>query len=191
MSQIFLKTKFQECANRDCKQLFRSLLLMLNFILIVVLTFYFVCKEDQIIHPTTVIAFQICLSLGILLTIYWTALLGTFLSFSAFTIPFFMLLINGQMAGEKLDDESEKAQTLVVWEWMLYPVGTALYFFSFVFYWIFRRLRRNFYIKDTCLYTPQCFEPNRTLLEFLLNYKTASTKEIEASLQQDQQDKLE
>ena len=88
------------------------------------------------------------------------------------------------MAGEKLDEESEKAQTLVVWEWMLFPVGTALYFFSFVFYWIFRRLRRNFYIKDTFLYTPQCFEPNRSLLEFLLNYKNASTKEIEATLQQ-------
>ena len=154
LSLIFLKTEFQKCANRDCKQLFRTLLITLNLILFAVLAFYFIAPEDQNLHPTTVIAFQICVPLGILLTIYWTAFLGTFLSFSAFTIPFFILLINGQMAGEKLSEASQKDRTLLVWEWMLYPVGTALYLISFIVYWIFRRLRRNYYIKDSYEYLP-------------------------------------
>ena len=149
-----MKTEFQKCANRDCKQLYRTILITLNFMLIVVLAFYFIVSEEQVITPTIVIAFQICVSLGTLLTIYWTTLLGTFLSFSAFTIPFFVLLFNGQMAGEKLTEASAKDQTLVIWEWMLYPVGTVLYICSFIFYWVFRRLRRNFYIKDVHEYTP-------------------------------------
>ena len=38
---------------------------------------------------------QILLSLGFLLLTYWIKLLGFFLSFSAFTIPFLVLLMNG------------------------------------------------------------------------------------------------
>ena len=121
------------------------MLITLNCILGSVLAFYFIINSDQVISASTTIAFQICLPLGILLTIYWTSIFGIFLSFSAFTIPFFFLLVNGQMAGDKLAEASEKEKTLIVWEWMLYPVGTALYIFSFFFYWVFRRLRRRFY----------------------------------------------
>lgn len=125
-----------------------------------------------------------------MISIYWTSLLGVFVSFCAFSIPFFVLLVNGQLAGSKLEDASQKERTLAVWEWMLYPVGSALYTCSFLFYWIFRRLRRNYYIKDSFEYLPQCFEPNRSLLEFLLNYKSEKTKAIEAELQQGQQEQL-
>ena len=134
-----------------------------------------------------IIGFQICLPLGLFLSMYWTRLLGFFLSFSAFTIPFLALIFTGQMAGEKFDALEQSEKNLIVWEWLLYPVGTALYFFTFLFYWAFRRLRRRYFETKAQRYQPQCFEANHTLLEFVICYKTAKTHAIEKSLQKTEQ----
>lgn len=46
LSAVFLKTEYEKCANRDCKQLFRTMLITLNWILGVVITFYFIIDGD-------------------------------------------------------------------------------------------------------------------------------------------------
>ena len=78
----------------------------------------------------------------------------------------------------------------MVWEWLLFLVGTAIYFFSCLFYWVFRRLRRRFYEKEARRYQPECFQPNRTFLEFVLDYKTKKTKAIEAKLQKTETEQM-
>ena len=108
-------------------------------------------------------------------------MIGFFGSFSAFTVPFVVLLTTGQLTD--FEDLESKERTLVVWEWLLFPVGFALYFFTFFFYWVFRRLRRVLYEKEAKKYHHQCFESNRTFLEFLLIYKSAKTRAIEAKLE--------
>ena len=147
LRRIFLQTEFQRCANRDNKQLFRSLLLTLNLIVVVTLTLFFSFGEAHGVQVVLAVSLQISLSFLLLLTMYWTAFAGCFLSFAAFSIPFFLLLLDGQMAGARVMGMSHKEKTIIVWEWLLYPVGMALYVISFFFYWIFRRLRRNYYMK--------------------------------------------
>jgi len=78
----------------------------------------------------------------------------------------------------------------VVWEWLLYPLGTAIYFFSFFFYWVFRRLRRRYFEKEVKRYQPQCFYPNRSFLEFVLDFKTKRTKALEAKLQKTEYEQM-
>ena len=70
----------------------------------------------------------------------------------------------------------------MVSEWLLYPVGCSLYFFSFLAYWVFRRLRRRYFEKEAEHYKPQLFEPNRTFQEFILNYKSKTTRMIEEQM---------
>ena len=125
--------------------MFRTILLTLNLIATVSLAIFFCVKDKKTMNVKMVIGFQICLPLGLFLSMYWTRLLGFFLSFSAFTIPFLALIFTGQMAGEKFDALEQSEKNLIVWEWLLYPVGTALYFFTFLFYWAFRRLRRRYF----------------------------------------------
>ena len=94
------------------------------------------------------------------------------------------------MSGEKLDEMTVKEQTLVVWEWLLYPVGTSVYVISAFFYWVFRRLRRRYYEGEVPHYHPECFEPNHSLIEFVLARKLAKTKAIEEGLKKSEQDQM-
>ena len=117
------------------------------------LILYFVLDRHEEGRPSvrTTIGCQICIALGILLTIYWTKIAGFFLSLSAFTVPFIVLLTTGKLTDlDHLADKKE--QTLAVWEWLLFPVGVCLYFFTFFFYWVFRRLRRVFFEKEARRY---------------------------------------
>ena len=79
---------------------------------------------------------------------------------------------------------------MAVWEWFLFPVGFALYFFTFFFYWVFRRLRRVFFEKEANRYHHQCFVPNRTFLEFLLVYKSEKTCKFEAKMEKTQVEQM-
>ena len=83
--------------------MFRTILVTLNLIATVSLAIFFGVKDKKTMNVKMVIGFQICLALGILLTMYWTRLLGFFLSYAAFTIPFLALIFTGQMAGDKYD----------------------------------------------------------------------------------------
>ena len=97
LNQVFLRTEFQQCTYRDNKYLFRALLSTFQLILILTFLIYICFKIDDTHVPNLkrIIGYQICISLGILLTLFWTKLAGFFLSFTAFTVPFFVLISTG------------------------------------------------------------------------------------------------
>ena len=90
------------------------------------------------------------------------------------------MLSLGQLSGDEFDDLKEAQKTLVMWEWLLYPVGTTVYVVTFFFFWVLRRLRRRFYESEVKRYNPECFQANRSFLEFVLDRKFAKTKQIES-----------
>lgn len=180
ITKRFLTDQFSQCTFRDKKQVLNAMFLTVVLIATISMTLF--STVDRICI-TTAISIQICLAVALLVTVcFMRKMLGFFLSYIVFAAPFFTMLMKGSLIGEKYDDLSMKEQRLVVWEWLLFPVGSSLYFFAFLAYQIFRRYRRTNNHQTAQQYRPEYFESNRSLFEFLCDYKTKKTKLIEADL---------
>ena len=105
-------------------------------------------------------------------------------------MPFILLLAQGRLFGDAYKGMEKGEKTLVVWEWFIYPIGTTVYFCTFFIFWVLRRMRRRYYELDSKRYHAECFEANRSFLEFILDRKFAKTKEIEAGLENKQYSQL-
>ena len=137
-----MEQEFSQCAFRDKKQLSNAIFLTILFIATISLTVF---STVGTIHITASISVQISVAIALLLTVcILRKILGFFLSFTIFAIPFFVMLLTGSMLGANYESLSMKEQRLIVWEWLLFPVGSSLYFFACLAYWMFRRYRRRY-----------------------------------------------
>ena len=154
--------------------------LQLNLLVISFIYCIFTGASGKVDLETSILI-QIFGSLSILASVKWTFLLGLILSFTTFTVPFWILLFNTQLT--QASRMSEREQRFVFWEWLLYPVGTGIYSLGFFFYWVFRRMRRCHSEQESQNYKPEYFEANRSFIEFILGRKNKKSILAEKDLQ--------
>ena len=102
----FLRIEFKKCSNRDVKSLINSSFLTVVLIAALSLTLLSTLTSVSI---KACIAVQMTIPFALLVSVcILRKMLGFFLSYAAFAVPFFVLLFKGQMLGPQYEDLSGK-----------------------------------------------------------------------------------
>lgn len=102
----FLRIEFKKCSNRDLKNLINSAFLTVVLIAALSLTLLSTLTSVSI---KACIAVQMTIPFALLVSVcILRKMLGFFLSYAAFAVPFFVLLFKGQMLGPQYEELSGK-----------------------------------------------------------------------------------